>query len=189
MRHQLIRRTPAGTRDPYTHGTHVANVIERPAALDNMTAKQNLRLERMLLRGGEKSDLDALLQLVHLGPEAVGHAPLRGFSLGMRQRCGLAAALLGEPEMLVLDEPGTGLDPEGMRALSALLAGLNREKGTTILISSHILHALYEIATDFIVLDHGKIIKQMTHAQLEKELKNAASIEEYYLDLIGKGTR
>ena len=162
----------------------IGALIEQPIAFSSMSARKNLVLQRMLLDDPKKADIDTLLEIFGLSESKVGKAAISTFSLGMRQRYGLASALLGDPEFLVLDEPGTGLDPEGMRDLRNYLLTRNQEKGTTMLISSHILSELVRVATDFIILDHGKIIRTLTAAQLEAEQVEGQSIDEYFLKLI-----
>ena len=162
----------------------IGALIEQPVAYDRMTARQNLMLERILSRSTNEKDVDGLLKVLHISPDEVGRAAIRNYSVGMRQRYGVAAALLGEPEFLVLDEPASGLDPAGTRDLRELLLSCNREKGTTMLISSHILSELYQLATDFIILHRGRILRKITHAQLEQESEGFESIDEYFLNLI-----
>ena len=162
----------------------IGALIEQPIAQEGMSAKQNLKLEAMLLAPKDKPDFDTLLRYMRLGPGEAGNAAIRQFSLGMRQRYGLAAALLGNPDFLVLDEPGTGLDPEGARDLRELLLSLNQEKGTTMLISSHALDALSRIATDFIVLERGRVIRQMTRAELEEAIGKGGDVEAYFLSIL-----
>ncbi len=161
----------------------IGALIEQPIGYAELSARQNLTWQRMLLDEPKKTDIGALLRLVGLEERTVGTGPILHYSLGMRQRCGLAAALLGDPEFLVLDEPGTGLDPAGMRDLREFLLTRNREEGTTMLISGHILHALYEVATDFIFLARGRVLCTMTHTQLETALGPDGDIEDYYLSL------
>lgn len=180
----------SGRRNLERQRRRIGALIEQPIGYADMSAKRNLVLQRMLLDEPKRADIGALLKLVGLDEKTVGRGPISGYSLGMRQRYGLAAALLGDPDFLVLDEPGTGLDPEGMRDLRAFLLTRKREKGTTMLISGHILHALYEIATDFIFLSRGRVLRVMTHAQLESALGPDGDIEDYYLsisDSAGKG--
>lgn len=119
-------------------------------------------------------------------PRDVGKKTLKNYSVGMRQRYGVAAALLGEPEFLVLDEPTSGLDPAGTCDLRELFLELNQKHGTTMLISSHILGELYQIATDFIFINRGKIFCQMTHEELESACEDYSTIDDFFLDLVAR---
>ena len=161
--------------------------IEQPVAYDNMSARQNLIYERMISLSEKKKDVDGLLEKLHISRAEVGNGPIRSFSVGMRQRYGIAAALLGEPEFLVLDEPTSGLDPAGTKDLRELFLSLNREKGTTMLISSHILSELHQVATDFIIINRGKILRELTHEELERErAAQNDTLDEYFLKLVAK---
>lgn len=97
-------------------------------------------------------------------------------SLGMKQRLGIASALLGKPEFLVLDEPTNGLDPSNVKEIQEVILTLNKERNTTVLISSHILSHLYQLATDYIIIHDGKIIERITHEQLKEKCKRYVSI-------------
>ena len=102
---------------------------------------------------------------------------VRNFSLGMRQRLGIAIALLNTPELLILDEPINGLDPAGIVEIRNLLKSLNKEYGMTILVSSHILEELYQTASEFILIDHGKIIEEISDHDLNERCKRHISIK------------
>ena len=110
------------------------------------------------------SRVDEILDLVSLTPEEAGRR-VRHYSLGMRQRLGIATALLGEPEVLILDEPANGLDPAGIRWLRDLLRGY-ADRGATVLLSSHLLHEIEVIADDLVVIGRGRIVAQGTKAEL-----------------------
>ena len=120
---------------------------------------------QLLCGGGDKEELRRVLEQVGLNPDS--HQPLRHYSMGMKQRYGLAAALIGDPDLLVLDEPLNGLDPRGTLDLNRLLLRL-RDQGKTILLSSHLLAQLYKTATDYIFMDHGQILDQITHQELDE---------------------
>ena len=159
----------------------IGTLIEAPSLNGTMTAVENLRFYRMLCgeNGQEKSD-EELLSLV--GLDGVGKKKVKDFSLGMRQRLGIAVALLGNPEFVMLDEPVNGLDPVGVVEIRNLIKKLNEEQGMTILISSHNLPELYQTATDFIIIDKGRVKKEITQEELEKEEKE--SLEAYFLEII-----
>lgn len=147
----------------------IGSIIEQPVFDDRSTAYENMEDTRLLLGVDNKERSMEMLKL--LGLEGKEKVKVSKFSLGMKQRLGLAMALLGEPEFLVLDEPVNGLDPSGIRELRELLVDLNREKGTTMLISSHYLEQLHHLATDFIILDQGKVIRKISHEELDRICK------------------
>ena len=123
----------------------------------------------------DKSIIDKTLKLV--GLTDTGRKKVRNFSLGMKQRLGIAIALLNTPEFLILDEPINGLDPAGIVDVRNLIKKLNREYGMTILISSHILEELYNTATDFIIIDKGRIIEELSEAELNEKCKQHIEIK------------
>ena len=137
----------------------ISAIVEAPAIKAGMTGYDNLRLQAMLL--GIK-DYDSLiketLELVELPNDK---KKAGNYSLGMRQRLAIASALLGDPELLILDEPANGLDPKGMKEMRELIIKLNREKGITIIISSHILSELDKMATTYGFIDNGVVIKEV----------------------------
>ena len=161
----------------------VGTLIEAPGLNGNMNAKENLKFYRMLYQTGKNEDSDEnLLNLV--GLDNVGKKKVKDFSLGMRQRLGIAIALLGNPDFVMLDEPVNGLDPVGVVEIRNLIKKLNQEKKTTLLVSSHNLPELFQTATDFIIMDKGTIKKEITQEELEKNYKE--SLEEYFLEVIKK---
>ncbi len=162
----------------------VGTLIEAPGLNGNMNAKENLKFYRMLSpnRNIENSD-EALLNLV--GLENSGKKKVKDFSLGMRQRLGIAIALLGNPDFVMLDEPVNGLDPVGVVEIRNLIQKLNHDKKITFLISSHNLPELFQTATDFIIMDKGVIKKEITQEELEKN--NKENLEEYFLSVIQEG--
>lgn len=115
----------------------IGTVIEAPAFVPNLSARQNMLIQWKLLGSKDKSIIDKTLKLVGLSD--VGRKKVKKFSLGMKQRLGIAMTLMGDPEFLILDEPTNGLDPEGIVEVRNMLKQINQEKGLTILISSHIL--------------------------------------------------
>ncbi|MDE6312644.1 MAG: ATP-binding cassette domain-containing protein [Lachnospiraceae bacterium] len=147
-------------------------MIETPYAKDKMTARENLEKQRIQKGVPDKKRVDEVLSIVGLSDTGKKH--VGNFSLGMRQRLGIANALLAKPEIMVLDEPTNGLDPEGIVKIRELLLKLNREEHITILISSHILSELSLLCTDYIFVHHGNIIQALSAEELHKQCK------EYY---------
>jgi ABC-2 type transport system ATP-binding protein len=141
---------------------HVGAALEAADIHPGRTARNHLRVRATAGRV-DPARVDAVLDLVELGDAA--DRRVGGFSLGMRQRLGLAAALLGDPEVLILDEPANGLDPEGVRWLRAFLRGLGRE-GRTVLVSSHVLAEVAQTVDSVVVLDHGRLVTQSSLAEL-----------------------
>lgn len=155
-------------------------LIEAPGLNGSMTGKENLEFYARLGDVEKEVNKEELLQLV--GLEDVEKKKVKDYSLGMRQRLGIAAALVINPDFLMLDEPVNGLDPIGVVEIRELIKKLNSERGITVLISSHNLPELYQTVTDFIIIDKGKIKKEITHEQLENE--NKVSLEEYFISVI-----
>lgn len=149
-------------------------MLEDRGISPDLTAEQNLRAQ-MLLKGlDDDSRIREVLEIV--GLTNTGSKKFKEFSLGMKRRLTLAATLLSRPEFLILDEPTNGLDPVGIKDIRDLLLRINREHGTTILISSHILRELYEVATDFIFIDAGKIIGEIGKEPLNRRLESKTVI-------------
>ncbi|MDS0527269.1 ATP-binding cassette domain-containing protein [Clostridium sp. SHJSY1] len=150
--------------------SRMGTLIESPAIYLNMTAKENLELIK-IQRGipGTKCIGEAL-NLVGLND--VRKKKTKNFSLGMKQRLGIAMALLSDPEFLILDEPINGLDPIGIREIRELLLKLNKERGITILISSHILSELTHISNRYGFINNGSLIEEMTANDLQKKCKS-----------------
>ena len=145
----------------------VGTLVEGPAAYPHLSGRANLELFDAMgsSRRGRKARVDDVLERVGLG--LAGDRRVRGYSLGMRQRLGLAAALLRTPRLLVLDEPTNGLDPQGIREMRDLLLAVNRE-GTTIFLSSHLLAEVEQMCTRVGVLDRGRLVVQEELASLRK---------------------
>ena len=150
-------------------------VVEIPAIYTDMTAKENLCQQSLILGLPSCDELDDLLELV--GLENTGKKKVKDFSLGMRQRLGIAVALVGAPDFLVLDEPINGLDPQGIIDMRELILKLNRERQITILISSHILDELSRLATHYGFIDRGHLIKEIDASQMEKQCSKCTRIE------------
>lgn len=144
-------------------------MIETPALFPTMTAYQNMEIQRIQRGIPDKAVIQKTLDMV--GLKDTGKKAVRNFSLGMRQRLGIAIALLNTPEFLILDEPINGLDPAGIVEIRNLLKSLNKEYGMTILVSSHILEELYQTASEFILIDKGKIIEEISDRELNDRCK------------------
>ncbi|WP_337017743.1 ABC transporter ATP-binding protein [Oceanobacillus massiliensis] len=142
----------------------IGTIIEGPALYPHMTAVENLEAHRLLKGIPGKECIERTLTLV--GLEDTGKKKAKNFSLGMKQRLGLAIALLGDPEFLILDEPINGLDPMGVVEIRELLKKLNREYGITILISSHILSELHLLATHYGIIHDGQLLEQLSAKEL-----------------------
>lgn len=149
-------------------------MIEHPALYPYMTAHDNLEAMRIAQGIPNKEAVEHCLKIV--GLENTGKKKVQNFSLGMKQRLGIAITLLGEPEFLMLDEPTNGLDPVSIIEMRELLKKLASEKLLTILVSSHILGELYQLATNYIFLHEGKVIQEITKEQLDKRCKKHISI-------------
>ncbi len=150
-------------------------VVETPAIFTNMTARENLKQQYRILGLPTFDGIDELLELVGIAEEAERKASK--FSLGMRQRLGIAIALCGDPDFLVLDEPLNGVDPQGVVQIRELLVKLNKEKQVTILISSHVLEELSKVATHYGILDKGMIVKEISAEELETSCKKCMHVE------------
>lgn len=150
-------------------------MVEAPAIRMDMTAGENLKQQFLILGLPSFDGIDALLKLT--GLENTGRKKARQFSLGMKQRLGIAIALAGNPDLLVLDEPVNGLDPQGIVELRALLLKLNRERGTTILISSHNLDELSRLATHYGIIDHGHMVRELSAAELDAACRKCVRLE------------
>lgn len=140
-------------------------VVESPAIYLDMTAEDNLKMQYQILGIPSYNGIPELLQLVDLAD--CGKKKAKNFSLGMKQRLGIAVALCGNPDFLVLDEPVNGLDPQGIIEIRELILKLNREHQITILISSHILDELSKLATHYGFVDRGIIVKEISAANLD----------------------
>lgn len=140
-------------------------VVETPSLYPDMTAVDNLKMQCRVLGLPDDKEIPELLRLV--GLENTGKKKAKNFSLGMKQRLGIAVALCGDPDFLVLDEPVNGLDPQGIVEIRELILKLNRERQITVLISSHILDELSKLATHYGFIDGGHMIREVSAQELE----------------------
>jgi ABC-2 type transport system ATP-binding protein len=152
----------------------VCAIVESPSIYPDLTARDNLKMQCMIT-GSDYSCIDELLSFVNLSD--TGKKKAKDFSLGMRQRLGIAIALVSKPEFLLLDEPINGLDPEGIKQVRELLLKMHSEKDVTILISSHILSELSLFATRYGFIDNGRIIKEATAEEIQKATSIGCYIE------------
>ena len=152
---------------------HMGMLIEKPVIYEHMTALENLRYSSLLF-GLPSQDYNKILEMV--GLQNAGKKKARQFSLGMKQRLGIAISLLGNPDFLILDEPINGLDPEGVYEMRKMLEMLNHEHGTTIMIASHILSELYKLATDYAIIDGGCLIDEFSKETLESACSSGVQV-------------
>ena len=146
----------------------VGTLIEQPGLYPDLSGRENLRLYAALLGlDSPERQVDGILETVGLTPGE--KKPVKHYSMGMKQRLGVGLALLGGPDLLLLDEPINGLDPEGIREMRELLLRLNRERGLTILVSSHILGELSKIATRYGIIQEGRMVEQITAGELAQK--------------------
>ena len=150
-------------------------VVETPSIYMDLTATENLKVQYEILGLPSFEGLSELLKLVDL--ENTGKKKAKNFSLGMRQRLGIAIALVGDPDFLVLDEPVNGLDPQGIIEIRELILKLNRERQISVLISSHILDELSRLATHYGFVDNGSMIKEISAKELEAVCKKCVRLE------------
>ena len=150
-------------------------VVETPSIYLDLSAEDNLKVQYRVLGLPANEGIPELLHLVGLSD--TGNKKAKQFSLGMRQRLGIAVALCGSPDFLVLDEPVNGLDPQGIIQIRELILKLNREQGVTVLISSHILDELSRLATHYGFIDSGHMIREMSAKELEKACRKCVRVE------------
>ncbi len=151
----------------------IGSLIEAPGLYKNCTAYENMK-RFSILYGGTDDDIKNNLKLVGLSD--TGNKKAGQFSLGMKQRLGIAIALLGNPEIMVFDEPVNGLDPEGIKEIRDCILRLNREKGVTFLISSHLLDELAKIVTKYGIINNGKLVEEITAEELGRRCESGLKI-------------
>lgn len=150
-------------------------VVETPSIYAELTAEENLKQQYRILGLPSFDGIAELLALV--GLEHTGKKKVKEFSLGMKQRLGIAIALAGDPDFLVLDEPTNGLDPQGIIEMRELMLKLNRERQITVLISSHILDELSRLATHYGIIDGGQMVKELSAEELEAACRKCVRVE------------
>lgn len=152
----------------------LGSLIEQPSLYGHLTAKENLEIYRRIYRSS-KQRVEEVLKLV--GLDNTGKKKAKQFSLGMKQRLSIAVALLHQPELLILDEPTNGLDPNGIIEVRELLKKLNKEFNTTVLVSSHILNEVERMATHVGIIHKGKMLFQGTLPELQQMKTKQAVLE------------
>ena len=171
----------------YNVRKHISAIVESPSLVPSMTAKQNLKYACMYY--GIKDDkelIESSLKSVGLGD--TGSKIVKNFSLGMRQRLGIALLLLNKPKLMLLDEPMNGLDPTGVAELRDLIISLNRQ-GITFLISSHILSELEKVATHYGFISHGRLIKEISSEDLSAECQKGIDLKYHELNKLEEALR
>ena len=151
-------------KEAYRYLSRVGTLIESPGVYPNMPASDNLRLKCLAMGVRKKNEVEELLDIVGLAD--TGKKKVKNFSLGMKQRLGIALALVGDPDLVVLDEPINGLDPQGIAEIRDTLSRLNRERNITLIISSHILEELSKIATRYGIIHDGVLLQELTREEL-----------------------
>ncbi|MCB2343081.1 ABC transporter ATP-binding protein [Clostridium estertheticum] len=154
---------------------NIGILVEKPILYDTLSAAENMNMQCILY--GQKNTTIVPQLLEKVGLTNVKKKKVKDFSLGMKQRLGIAMAMVQEPKLLILDEPVNGLDPLGMVEIRELLKSLNKEYGITIIISSHILTQLYQLATDYIIIHKGKIVELRTLEELNDKCRKHIHIE------------
>lgn len=171
-----------GEKIPILHRHKVGAMIEETGLMMNMSGYENLRAKSLCVGQKEDEYIRSLLETVSLEKEK--NKKVKNYSLGMKQRLGIALALVSRPEFLILDEPINGLDPQGIAFVRDLIKQLN-ENGITILISSHILEEVVKIATNYGIIHKGKLLEELSASELETRCKlSGKTLEEYYFELI-----
>jgi ABC-2 type transport system ATP-binding protein len=160
-------------------------VVETPALYPTLTAFQNLEYFRILRRIEDRSIVHKTLKTVAL--DDTGKKKFRDFSLGMKQRLGLAVALLNNPDFIILDEPNNGLDPMGIVEMRELIISLQSEQNKTIMVSSHMLSELSMTATRYGIINNGKLIKEMLSGELNAQNAMGGNLEDYFVSLVREG--
>lgn len=159
----------------------IGALVELPSIYSSKSARENLIFQYMNLGLKIDDSIDEILKLISL--DNTGKKKAGRFSLGMRQRLGIGMAMAGNPDMLILDEPINGLDPQGIIEIRDLLQRLNREKGITIIISSHILSELSKLATNFAFVEDGTVVKDVT----TEEVENAGGVQSDFFSADPQG--
>jgi ABC-2 type transport system ATP-binding protein len=162
-----------GSRNLIAGRKKIGSLVESPALYKNCTAYENMKRMAMI-SGGSSKQIKEILELV--GLDKVGRKKVSAFSFGMKQRLGIGLSLLGNPELLILDEPINGLDPGGIKEIRDIILNLNKEKQITILVSSHILDELAKITTRYGIINNGSLTEEITASELESRCSKRLAI-------------
>ena len=162
--------------------SQIGAIVETPAFYSYLSGYENLSLMANLIPGFKKSQIDELLEIV--GLREWSKNKYKTYSLGMKQRLGLANALLGDPKLVILDEPTNGLDPQGMKEMKETIVQLSLEKGITFFISSHLLHEVEQICNRVGIIKNGKMLAEGNLKELAGSQPN--SLEKYYFEVAGE---
>ena len=154
--------------------SRVSCLIEAPGVYGNLSAYDNLKIKCKLFGIQEKSYIPEILEMV--GLNHVGKKKVKHYSLGMKQRLGIGLTLVGDPDLLLLDEPINGLDPQGIVEVRDTILRLNEERNMTILVSSHILEELSKIATHYGIIHNGSLLQEITKEELMKRCSERIEI-------------
>ncbi len=159
----------------YSHYGRIGSIIEASAFYPNLTAAENLEISRRLMGITNKSYLEEALEST--GMTEVRNKKVKGFSLGMKQRLGIARALLHKPELLILDEPTNGLDPVGIKEIRKLILDLSMKRKITVFISSHILSEIQQIATKIGIIHEGTLLEEIEFDELKKKSRSYVELK------------
>jgi len=163
-----------GSTDIEEGRKRIGSLVDYPCLFQSKTAVENMKLNAILSGGADEKTINRIL--FQVGLIDTGKKKVKSFSLGMKQRLGIGISLLANPEFLVLDEPNIGLDPTGMKETRNLLLSLNKEYGTTILISSHMLDELSKIATRYGIINDGYLIEELSAEEIQKRSRRGLKI-------------
>lgn len=158
---------------------NIGSLIESPSYYGHLTAKENLKISQLIL-DAPASNIDKVLQIVRLDKQA--SKKVSAYSLGMKQRLGIASALLSFPKLLILDEPTNGLDPAGIQEMRELICSLPKQYGITVVVSSHLLSEIDQMAQDIGVIANGKMVFQNELSELHN-IDSTKNLEEIFLEL------
>lgn len=160
--------------DPYIY-RRIGTLIEQPGLYENMTGIQNMHIKALAMGCDNKDELIELMRICGLNETL--KKKVKSYSLGMKQRLGLALSMIGDPDLLILDEPVNGLDPQGITDIRNAILRVNKERNVTILLSSHILEELSKIATSYGIIKDGVLIQQMSSEELDNNCKDYCQLQ------------
>ncbi len=164
--------------------SNVGAIVESPSFYGYLSGYDNLKLMANLVPGIRKDRIDEVLEVVRLSSRAKDK--VKTYSLGMKQRLGIANALLSSPKLIILDEPTNGLDPQGMKEIKEVIVQLASEKNITFFISSHLLHEVEQISSRIGIIDNGKLLSEASIIELTQK-SPGKSLEDIYFEITGKG--